>query len=143
MELIKTLDLRPRLSKETLMWGVEWLLRGWMAYILISNSGVGIWIPLESLGMPEPIYKIIKSMWDTGFMMHSVKAVELICGLALLFNFYVPIALLFLGPVVFNIYGMHIFLFNSYITNGLYMVLICGFLLFRHREKFRSLLVRK
>jgi hypothetical protein len=120
----------------------EMSLRIYIAYILISNSGVGVITPLEDLGMPPHIAEIINGMWKTGFMMHMVKAVELVAGLMLLFNVYVPIALVALIPVVINIYGFHIFLFNSYLTNGLYMLLICGFLVFRHRSKYKYLLVR-
>jgi hypothetical protein len=121
---------------------VELALRWWMAYILISNAGVGIITPLSKLGLPDHIFQIIDGMWKTGFMMHLVKATELLTGLMLLFNFFVPIALLALIPVVINIYGVHIFLFNSFLTNGLYMLLICGFLAYRHREKYRPLLTR-
>lgn len=120
---------------------LELALRIWMAFILISNAGVGILKPLEDLGLPPHIYQIIKGMWDTGFMMHLVKATELITGLMLLFNFFVPLALIALIPVVINIYGIHIFLFDSYFTKGLSMLIICGFLLYRHQSKFRPLLV--
>jgi uncharacterized membrane protein YphA (DoxX/SURF4 family) len=115
-------------------------LRFWMAYILITNAGVGIIKPLEELGLPPHIYQIIKGMWDTGFMMHLVKATELVTGLMLLFNLFVPLALIALIPVVINIYGMHVFLFDSYLTQGLLMLIICGFLVYRHRVKFRPLL---
>lgn len=115
-------------------------MRLWMGYVLVTNAGVGITIPLEDLGMPPHIYQIIKGMWDTGFMMHLVKATELVGGLMLIFNFFVPLALIALIPVVVNIYGMHVFLFNSYITQGLYMLLICGFLVYRHRVKFLPLI---
>lgn len=115
-------------------------LRFWMAYILITNAGVGSLKPLEELGLPPHIYQIIKGMWDTGFMMHLVKATELATGLMLLFNLFVPLALIALIPVVINIYGMHIFLFDSYLTQGLSMLLICGFLVYRHRVSFRPLL---
>ncbi|MCB9025228.1 MAG: hypothetical protein H6625_02845 [Bdellovibrionaceae bacterium] len=131
------------MNKEKILKYFEMSLRIWIAYILISNSGVGIITPLEDLGMPPHIFEILNGMWKTGFMMHMVKAVELFAGLMLLFNFYVPLALMALVPVVINIYGVHIFLFKSYFTNGLYMLLICGFLIFRHREKYKYLLVRK
>lgn len=119
---------------------LELALRLWMGYVLITNAGVGITTPLEDLGMPPHIYQIIKGMWDTGFMMHLVKATELVGGLMLIFNFYVPLALIALIPVVINIYGMHVFLFGGIITQGLYMLLICTFLVFRHRERFLPLI---
>jgi len=131
------------MNKEQALKYFEMGARIWMAYILISNAGVGIITPLEDLGMPEHIYNIINGMWETGFMMHLVKFTELVGGLMLLFNFYVPLALLALIPVVVNIYGVHVFLFNSVMTNGLYMLLICGFLVYRHRERFLPLVLLK
>lgn len=117
-------------------------LRLWMAYVLITNAGVGITTPLKDLGLPPHIFQILQGMWDTGFMMHLVKATELVAGIALIFNFYTPLVLLALIPVVVNIYGMHVFMFHSYVTNGLYMLLICGFLVYRRRDKFKPLLSR-
>ena len=115
---------------------IEWGLRLWMGYIMVTNSRVGTLIPLESLGMPDHVYQIFKGMWDTGFMMHSVKLIELLGGVMLIFNFRTPLAILLLSPVIFNIYGMHIFVFNKVLSNGLYMVLILAFLAYRHRTYF-------
>ena len=115
-------------------------LRVWMAYILITNAGVGTIKPLGDLGLPPHIYQIIKGMWDTGFMMHLVKITELLTGIMLLFNLFVPLALIALIPVVINIYGMHVFLFDSYLTKGLSILIICGFLVYRNRVKFKPLL---
>jgi putative oxidoreductase len=131
------------MTKDTVLKYFEMALRIWIAYILVSNSGIGIITPLEELGMPPEIFEIINGLWKTRFMMHMVKAVELVTGLMLLFNFYVPWALLGLIPVVVNIYGIHIFLFNSYFTNGLCMLLVCGFLVFRHWDKYKHLVVRR
>ncbi len=140
---INLLSKKIILNRYSSVDAVEIILRLWMGYTLISNSGVGIIIPLEDLGLPDHIFQIINGMWDTGFMMHLVKGVELVSGIMIVFNFYVPIALIGLIPVVVNIFGMHIFLFNSFFGNGLYMLLICMFLVFRHKEKFIPLFTRK
>jgi putative oxidoreductase len=119
---------------------VELALRLWIGFVLIKNSGVGLVTPLEELGLPAHIYQILKGMWDTGYMMHLVKATELVTGVMIIFNFFVPLALVALIPVVINIYGLHVFMFHSYVTQGLYMLLICSFLIYRHRQKFKPLL---
>ncbi len=119
---------------------IELVLRVWISYVLIKNAGVGTITPLEELNLPPHIFGIINGMWETGFMMHLVKAIELIAGILILFNLYVPLALCLLFPVVVNIYGIHIFLFDAYITTGLYMLLVCIFLSYRHRERFLPLL---
>lgn len=118
----------------------EFLLRLWLGYTLVTNAGIGLITPLADLHLPPHIYQMIQAMWDTGFMMHAVKLIELLGGIALIFNFQIPIVLLFLAPVIFNIYGMHIFVFHNYISNGLYMVLIMVFLFIRHREKYIGLI---
>jgi hypothetical protein len=122
---------------------IDFSLRAWMGYVLITNSGVGIITPLEELGMPDHIYIIIKGMWDTGFMMHLVKLTELLGGILLITNYYVPLALIALIPVVINIYGFHIFMFDSYLTKGLVMLLICGHLVWKHREIFKPFILRE
>jgi uncharacterized membrane protein YphA (DoxX/SURF4 family) len=131
------------MNKEKLLSQSETILRWITAYILITNAPVGILTNLRDLGMPEHIFTIINAMWETGFMMHAVKAIELTAGLMLLFNFYVPLALLALIPVVINIYGIHVFLFHSYFTQGLFMLAVCIFLVYRHKDKYIPLLVRK
>lgn len=110
-----------------------------MAYTLISNATVGFITPLEDLNLPPHIYQIIKGMWDTGFMMHSVKLIELVAGIMFLFNFKIPVVLIALAPVVFNIYGIHIFLFNAFFTKGLMMILICLYFGFKYKKQFIQL----
>lgn len=119
---------------------IEFIARFWVGYILISNSCVETIVPLESLGIPEPNYSILKAMWDTGFMMHVVKLIELIGGILLILNFRVPLILIALIPVLLNIYGVHIFMFNSYLTKGLGMLVVTGYLVHKHREKYIPLL---
>ncbi len=118
---------------------IELIMRLWLGYILIINSRIGVTVPLESLGMSEDMLSIFQSLWKTNFLMHSAKLVELIAGICLIFNFYVPVVLLALIPVVFNIYGIHIFLFENYFSKGLVMMLICCFLVWRHKVKFYPL----
>ncbi|MBY0515605.1 MAG: hypothetical protein K2P81_01765 [Bacteriovoracaceae bacterium] len=132
---MKAIFIHKVLTKKNL----ERIVRIWMSYVLISNAGVGTLIPLRDLGLPDHIFQIIQGMWDTGFMMEMVKLTELVAGVALLFNCYVPLILMALIPVVLNIYGMHVFLFHSYITQGLALVLACAFLVYQHREKYKPL----
>ncbi len=122
---------------------IELGLRLWLGYILIVNSRIGVTVPLESLGMSDDMLAIFQTLWKTNFIMHAAKLVELIGGICLVLNFKVPLILIALVPVVFNIYGIHIFLFNKPIGQGLLMFLTCLFLLFRHKEIYRPLIQSK
>ena len=126
-------------KEQVLLWG-ERLARWWMAYVLISNAGVGTLIPLESLGMPDEILLIFQSLWKTNFIMHAAKLVELFGGIALIFNFRMPLVLLALFPVTLNIYGIHIFLFGNAFSKGLGMLCVCLCLVYKHRAKYKPLL---
>ena len=130
------------MNKKNILKWLERLARWWMAYILISNAGVGTLIPLEDLGMSAEMLTIFKSLWKTNFIMHAAKLIELLGGIALIFNFYTPLVLIALIPVVLNIYGIHIFLFGSIFTKGLGMLLICGYLAYKHRDKYKPLFSR-
>lgn len=118
---------------------LEFMARLWVGYVLTSNSGVGTIIPLDSLGIPDPNYSILKAMWDTGFMMHTVKLVELLGGMFLILNFRIPLILIALVPVLLNIYGVHVFMFDSYLTKGLGMLLISTYFLFKYKDRYMPL----
>lgn len=49
--------------------------------------------------------RFIAALEETGFLMPTVKIVEILAGTALLVNTFVPLALILLGPVVFVIVG--------------------------------------
>src|ERR1700743_2979519 len=73
----------------------------------------------------------------------AVGAVQLIGGLLLLINRYVPLALTLLGPVIVNILLFHLLL-NHKGLGGAIVVAIFWFIVFyRYRENFAGLFVQK
>jgi len=48
------------------------------------------------------------ALFNSGYVMQVVKTVEVIAGLLLLFNRFVPLALALLAPVVVGIVGFHL-----------------------------------
>lgn len=123
-------------QKEQMVKYTELIARLWMGYILIKNSFVGSYIPLESLGMPEEMLEVFQALWRTNFLMHAAKIVEFTGGLALIFNFKIPFVLIGLMPVVVNIYGMHIFFFGNPLSKGLVMLMICSYFVWKYRERY-------
>lgn len=53
---------------------------------------------------------LMKSFADTGYLFYFIKATEIVAGLLLLFNVWVPFALIILAPVSINIFLFHLFL---------------------------------
>jgi len=72
-----------------------------------------------------------------------ICVVQLVGGLLLLVNRYVPLALTLLGPVVVNIILYHLLL-NPTAAYLAVVVTVCWFFLFyRYRQNFSGLLVQK
>ena len=74
-----------------------------------------------------------------GYFMPLLKGTELICGLLLLSNRFVPLALVVLAPIVVNIVAVHAFL----MPDGLVMaIVVAAFelgLAWAHRTSFAPL----
>lgn len=54
---------------------IEMSVRFYLGYIMLINAPVGITIPLEDLGLPDHAYQFIKTLWDTGYLMHLTKGI--------------------------------------------------------------------
>ena len=105
---------------------------------MVSNAPIGITVPLESLGLPNDGYQFIKMLWDTGYLMHLVKGIELVCGIALVVNAYVPLALIILMPILINIAGVGFFIFHS--NYNIRLVIAALVLMLYHRKTYVLLL---
>ena len=117
---------------------IELILRLWLGCIMISNAPIGVTISLESLGLPDNGYQLIKMLWGTGYLMHIVKVIELSCGIALVVNAYVPLSLIILMPVIINIAGIGFFIFHS--SHNLRLLLGALILMILHRKAYAPLL---
>lgn len=65
---------------------------------------------LQFLPMPPPppaAGALFGAFMATGYMMPMIKGFEVVAGLMLLSNRFVPLALLFLAPIVVNIFMFH------------------------------------
>ena len=56
------------------------------------------------------------------YFLYLLKGTEIMCGLALIAGFFVPLALLILAPIVLNIFLVHIFL----VPQGLPTAVVVG-----------------
>ena len=71
--------------------------------------------------------------------MAVVFALQLICGLMLLANRYVPLALTILGAIIFNIVLFHLFMAPSGLPLAAVVALLWGVLAYRARSVFAVL----
>ena len=101
---------------------------------------------LHFLPEPEqtgPAADFLGAMAATGYFFPFLKASEAVCGLLLLINRYVPLALTILAPIVLNIVLFHGFLAPAGIVPGLLTLGLGLFLAWAYRGSFRSVLAAK
>ncbi len=78
----------------------------------------------------------------TGYMFPLIKGTEVVAGLLLLGNRYVPLALVLLAPVVVNIVAFHTVLAPPNPVTFLVLGLL-GFLAWAYRDSYRGVLAAK
>jgi uncharacterized membrane protein YphA (DoxX/SURF4 family) len=119
--------------------GIDFALRLWLGYTMVSNAPVGVTIPLESIGLDPDSYAFLKSLWDTGYLMHATKVIELLAGLALLTNRFTALALVLLMPVLINIVGITAHFFPGGLPRNGALLGAAIVLLFLRKKQFQPL----
>jgi putative oxidoreductase len=87
--------------------------------------------------------KITGAIYGTGYMFQFIKLTEIICGLLLLANLFVPLALVMLAPITINIVLMHGFLDPAGIGAALVIVVMHVFLGLKYLNYYKPMLAAK
>jgi hypothetical protein len=72
-----------------------------------------------------------------------ISAFQVVGGVLLLVNRYVPLALTLLGPVIVNILLFHLLLYRTGLSTAIVVAILWGILAFRHRQNFAGLFVQR
>jgi uncharacterized membrane protein YphA (DoxX/SURF4 family) len=95
---------------------------------------------------PESMKTFVAGMSASIYFFPFLKASEMICGLLLLTGMYVPLALVVLAPILFNIFLVNVFM----VPSGLPLVIVLGaleiylaFFAAPYRNVIRSLFQRR
>ncbi|WP_228552377.1 hypothetical protein [Gracilibacillus salitolerans] len=79
-------------------------------------------------------------LFQFSYLLIVEKSLEVICGILLLMNRFVPLALAVLTPITANILLLHIFVDPSLLILAVIMVILQGYLFYHFRDKFRGIL---
>ena len=86
---------------------------------------------------------VMEGFTATGYLMTTVKIVELLCGAAFLIGRFVPLATVAIFPITLNILMFHLFLDPSGLPIAIFLMLGNLFLAYYYREKYRVLFEAK
>jgi hypothetical protein len=97
---------------------------------------------IKKLPLPVPSEKakeFLLAIEKTGFILPTVKTIEIVSGLCFIFAFQAPLAWCFLSPVVFNILGYQVMLNKRERLFPLLMLILHLLLLFKYFPIFERI----
>ncbi|MFP2927743.1 DoxX family protein [Pyxidicoccus sp. 3LG] len=117
-------------------------LMGLMFFVFGLNGFLNF-IPPPPEPMPEGAVAFGTALVKTGYMMPLIKGTEVLVGVLLLANRFVPLALALLAPVIVNIVAFHAFLAPTGMVMTFIVLALEVYLAWAYRETFRSMLVAR
>ncbi|MFA9455277.1 hypothetical protein ACERJO_00715 [Halalkalibacter sp. AB-rgal2] len=83
------------------------------------------------------------ALFEFHYLLVAEKTLEVICGVLLLCNRFVPLAVALLAPLIANIVLLHIFLDHSLLPLAIVLLLLHIYLLFYYKNNFIKLLEKQ
>jgi uncharacterized membrane protein YphA (DoxX/SURF4 family) len=119
--------------------GVARVLLGLLFFVSGLNGFLNF-LPQPTTPMPAGATAFVTALMATGYMFKLIMGTQLLVGVLLLANRFVPLALALLAPFMVNSIAFHIFLEPSGRPMALVVVAIQLYLVWCYREAFRPML---
>jgi uncharacterized membrane protein YphA (DoxX/SURF4 family) len=108
-----------------------------LAFLVFGLNGFLGFIPMPAL--PSDGANFMTALMATGYMLPMMKIVEIVAGIALLANRFVPLALVMLTPILINILAFHAFLAPGGLVLAGGLAVLCAYLVYVNRSKYEPL----
>jgi hypothetical protein len=105
--------------------------------VMMSFMGNGF-IPMPP--QPALMMTIMGGFAATGYLMQLVSVLQFVSGLLLLSGFFINVAIVFLGPIIVNILGIHLFAERSGLPMALFVIILFGIIVKSRWEDFKALI---
>ncbi len=115
------------------------VLLGLIFFVFGLNGFLNFIPPPPPEALPPKLVAFSQAMMDSGYLMSLVKGTEVVVGLLLLLNRFVPLALVVLAPVTVNIVAVHLLLAPSGLVMALVVLALNLYLAWVHRAALRPL----
>lgn len=110
-----------------------------LMFLVFGLNGFLNFIPPPATPMPERAMSFIGALLGTGYMLPLIAGTKVVSGVLLLTNRLVPLALLFLAPLIVNIVAFHVFLEPSGLAIAIIVLALEIFLVWTRRAAFLPL----
>ena len=86
--------------------------------------GVTKFYPIDAPLPPQPALDFLMALGNTGYFIPFLAAAEILLGLLLLANFWVPLAMMILSPIMLNVILFNAFLAPSLVSLIMLLILV-------------------
>ncbi|HWW02108.1 MAG TPA: DoxX family membrane protein [Candidatus Acidoferrum sp.] len=114
-----------------------------LVFFVFGLNGFLHFIPEPKTPMSEGAMAFAGGLMKTGYMFPLIMGTQLLVGVLLLLNRFVPLALALIAPVIVNIIAFHIFLQPAGIAPGAVALVLELYLAWAYRKSFCPMLVMR
>ena len=118
------------------------ILMGLMFFVFGLNGFLNF-IPQPKTPPPKAAADFATALMQTGYMMRLVMGTQLLVGVLLLLNRFVPLALALIAPILVGIITFHLFLAPATIGPGIVALILEVYLAWAYRKAFRPMLTMR
>jgi hypothetical protein len=114
-----------------------------LMFLVFGLNGFLNFIPQPKEPMSAGAVAFAGALMQTGYMMPLVMGTQLLVGMFLLLNIFVPLALALIAPILVGIVTFHIFLAPSTLAPALVILLLELYLAWAYRKAFAPMLAMR
>ncbi len=111
-----------------------------LMFLIFGLNGFLNFIPQPKEPMPAGAMAFAGALMQTGYMMPLVMGTQLLVGVLLLLNIFVPLALALIAPIIVGIVTFHLFLAPSTLAPGLVILFLELYLAWAYRQAYAAML---
>jgi len=111
--------------------------------MVFGLNGFFNFIPPPTTPLPEEAAAFAGALVKTGYMMQLIGATQLIVGLLLILNRFVPLALALFAPFILNSIAFHLRLEHSGLPMAAVFLIFELYLAWAYRDAYRPMLVMR
>ncbi len=111
--------------------------------VVFLGAGLNGYVVIFGFDPFAPTSPEAMALFEFKYLLITEKTLEILCGILLLTNQFVPLAIAILSPIVANIFLLHLFIDHSLLLLAIMLSIALGYLLFYYRKNFMRILERK
>jgi uncharacterized membrane protein YphA (DoxX/SURF4 family) len=113
-----------------------------LIFLVMGLNGFLNFLP-QPATMPEGAVAFGVALMKTGYMLPLLMGTQVVVGVLLLANRFVPLALAVVAPIVVNIFAFHAFLAPSGLVIAVVVVALEVYLAWTYRKVYRPMLAMR